>query len=73
MSVSESRLWSAMDERQAFAPGAVGGKAGICPRQAVGGKARRGFKRADMKSGSSGAAETRERKKAALRKEKTDE
>lgn len=44
MSVSESRLWSAMDERQAFAPGAVGGKAGICPRQAVGGKARRGFK-----------------------------
>lgn len=61
MSVSESRLWSAMDERQAFAPGAVGGKA------------RREFKRTDVKRGSSGAAETRERKKAALQKEKTDE
>lgn len=45
----------------------------FAPRQAVGGKARRGFKRADVKRGSSGAAEMRERKKAALRKEKTDE
>ena len=50
-----------------------GRAASICPRQAVGGKVRRGFKRADMKRGSSGAAETRERKKAALQKEKTDE
>lgn len=38
-----------------------GRAASISARQAVGGKARRGFKRADVKRGSSGAAETRER------------